>query len=423
MSHFVSLAVQLAVMLACATLGGAVLRALRQPAVLGEMLGGVVLGPTILGAVAPGLQAELFPAAGPAAALRGGVVKLGMLLFMFTVGLEINPRAILQNGWTALGVGLCGTLVPLAAGVALVLALPGLFPAVDESTRVPFALFMGAALANSANPVLARILSDLGLMQSRIGAIIMSATVVDDLVSWALLFLVFERLAGGSAAVDPGGMHVGMHVVRVAAFFAVTLAAGWAASRFFAREQRRRRGDVATRIGLVGVAVLLAAAAAERLDLHAFLGPFVFGIAMMPPADDADDEAFTAIRRFAQGFFAPLYFVSLGLTTDFARHFTWPLVAAVTLVATASKIPAAYAGARFGGLDRRTSWAVGCGMNARGAIGIILANLGLDNRLIDEPTYVALVVMAIVTSLGAGPSMRACLGQGAEPAGAGEAIR
>ena len=169
--------------------------------------------------------------------------------------------------------------------------------------------------------------------------------------------------------------------------------------------------------------LLLAAAAAEHLGLHAFLGPFVFGVAMMPPADDAEDEAYVALRRFVHGFFAPLYFVSLGLTTDFARHFTWPLVAAVTLVATASKIPAAYAGARFGGLDRRTSWAVGCGMNARGAIGIILANLGLDNRLIDEPTYVALVVMAIVTSLGAGPSMRACLGQGAEPAGAGEAIR
>ena len=427
MSHFVSLAVQLAVMLACATLGGAVLRTLRQPAVLGEMLGGVVLGPTILGAVAPGLQAELFPAAGPAAALRGGVVKLGMLLFMFTVGLEINPRAILQNGWTALGVGLCGTLVPLAAGVALVYALPGMFPLTGEATRFLLALFMGAAMANCANPVLARILIDLGLLKSRLGAIIMSATVIDDLMSWTLLFFVFERMAaaGGGAADGAGmaGAAAGRHVVELGGFLAATAVAGWAVSRFLARHQRLERGDVATRIGIVGIAVLLAAAAAEHLGLHAFLGPFVFGVAMMPPADDAEDEAYVALRRFVHGFFAPLYFVSLGLTTDFARHFTWPLVAAVTLVATASKIPAAYAGARFGGLDRRTSWAVGCGMNARGAIGIILANLGLDNRLIDEPTYVALVVMAIVTSLAAGPSMRACLGRGFEPAGAGEAIR
>jgi Kef-type K+ transport system membrane component KefB len=232
MSHFVSLAVQLAVMLACATLGGAVLRALRQPAVLGEILGGLALGPTIFGAVAPGLQAELFPAAGPAAALRGGVVKLGMLFFMFTVGLEINPRTILQNGWTALGVGVMGTLVPLAAGVALVYALPGMFPVNREATRFLLALFMGAAMANCANPVLARILIDLGLLKSRLGAIMMSAAVVDDLMSWTLLFFVFERMvaAGGGAADGAGvaGAAAGRHAVEVGGFLAATAVAGWA---------------------------------------------------------------------------------------------------------------------------------------------------------------------------------------------------
>jgi len=408
MMPFVSSVVQLGIMLAGAVVGGAIMRALKQPAVLGEMLGGLVLGPTILGALAPGLQAELFPAAGSAATLRSGFVKVGMLVFMFTVGLEINPRTILRNGWTALGVGLLGTLVPLAAGVALVYAAPGMFPARDEATRLSLALFMGAALANSANPVLARILSELGLLRNRLGAIIMSATVVDDLVSWALLFLVFERVAGSGGAA--GGATAGGHVASVAGLFVATLAAGWAASRFFAWQHRRQRGDVATRIGLVGAILLLAGAAAEQVELHAFLGPFIVGIGMMPPADDVDDEAFEAIRRFAQGFFAPLYFVSLGLTTDFARHFSWPLVLLVTAVATASKIPAAYAGGRLGGLDRRTAWAVGCGMNARGAIGVILANLGVEHRVIDEPTYVALVVMAIVTSLAAAPTMRACLG-------------
>ena len=333
MMPFVSSVVQLGIMLAGAVVGGAIMRALKQPAVLGEMLGGLVLGPTILGAVAPGLQAELFPAAGSAAALRSGFVKVGMLVFMFTVGLEINPRTILRNGWTALGVGLLGTLVPLAAGIALVYAVPGMFPAPDEATRLSLALFMGAALANSANPVLARILSELGLLRNRLGAIIMSATVVDDLVSWALLFLVFERVAGSGGAA--GGATASGHVASVAGLFVATLAAGWAASRFFAWQHRRQRGDVATRIGLVGAILLLAGAAAEQVELHAFLGPFIVGIGMMPPADDVDDEAFEAIRRFAQGFFAPLYFVSLGLTTDFARHFSWPLVLLVTAVATA----------------------------------------------------------------------------------------
>src|SRR6185436_10268529 len=123
-ASFVSFAVQLAVMLACALAGGAIMRLLRQPAVLGEMLGGIVLGPTLFGALAPEMQASMFPIAGQAASLRGAAVKLGMLFFMFTVGLEINPRTILQNGWTALGVGLMGTLVPLAAGFGLVYAMP-----------------------------------------------------------------------------------------------------------------------------------------------------------------------------------------------------------------------------------------------------------------------------------------------------------
>lgn len=409
---FVLFAIQLAVMLAFALAGGAIMRLLRQPAVLGEMFGGIVLGPTVFGLIAPEWHASLFPATGESVALRGGAVKLGMLFFMFTVGLEINPRSVLQNGWTALGVGLMGTLVPLAAGVGMVYAMPGLFPVADERFRFLLALFIGAALANSANPVLARILIDLGLLKDRIGAIIMSATVVDDLMSWTLLFVVFGQIAvaDGSAAATQS---LGVHVASVAGFFVTTFVVGWIVSHYFAREHRRHANNISGRIGIVGVAVMLTAAAAEYLELHAFLGPFAFGIALAPPADDVDDEAYDGIRRFAHGFFAPIYFVSLGLTTDFARHFAWPLVVVIFVVATVSKIPAAYLGARFGGLDRRTSWAVGCGMNARGAVGIILANLGLENKVIDEPTFVALVVMAIATSLFAGPTMKACLSRSA----------
>lgn len=407
-SPFVSFAVQLAVMAACGLVGGWAMRLLRQPAVLGEMLGGIVLGPTVFGLVAPETYVSLFPATGPAAALRGSAVKLGMLFFMFTVGLEINPRSIRQNGLTALGVGLAGTLLPLVVGIGCVYALPGLFPVADDAHRFLLALFMGAALANSANPVLARILLDLGLLSGRLGAIIMSATVVDDLVSWTLLFVVFQQLSALKGAVDSSAA-LGSDLAGIAAFFVVTFVVGWLASKWLAAARQRRPDDVAGRIGLASILILLSAAAAERLELHAFLGPFVLGIALAPTAEEVDDEAYAAIRRFAHGFFAPIYFVSLGLTTDFARNFSWPLVLMITAAASISKIPAAYAGARFGGLDRPTAWAVGLGMNARGAIGIILANLGLEQGVIDQPTYVALVVMALATSLVAGPSMKACL--------------
>ena len=404
-STFVSLLAQLAVMAACGLVGGAVMRLLRQPAVLGEMLGGVVLGPTVFGALAPEHQAGLFPLAGDAAVLRNAAVKLGMLFFMFTVGLEINARGILKNGIGAVAIGLLGTLVPLAVGIGTVYLLPQLFAADVVANKLPLALFIGAAMANSANPVLARILLDLGLLKDRLGATIMAATVIDDLVSWALLFVVFEQFrSGGASSVVSSG--VAAELLVLAGFFALTLVCGWLASRCLATWHVRRPEHVAGRIGFLAVFVLLSAAAAEHLQIHAFLGPFLFGVALTPTESDAQDETYEAVRRFAHGFFVPIYFVSLGLTTDFAAHFA-PLLTAVVLVAACvSKIPAAYAGARLGGLGPGMSWAVGWGMNARGAIGIILANLGLEKGVIDRPTYVALVVMAIATSLLAAPLMK-----------------
>lgn len=407
---FVAFAVQLAMMLACGLVGGALARKLRQPAVVGEMLGGIVLGPTLFGAISPEMQQYLLPAEGASATLRNGVVKLGMLFFMFTVGLEINPRGIRQHGWTAVLIGLIGTLVPLAAGVATVFALPDLFPA-DPELRFPLALFIGASLANSANPVLARILLDLGLLKDRLGAIILSATVVDDLVAWSMLFFIFQKMAALTddplAAADAPTLGIGL--VGVAVLFAGTLVLGVLVSRWLSRRRQTKPERIDGRIGVIGICVLAAAAAAEWLEVHAFLGPFLFGIALAPRDEDTHDDAYESLRRFTQGIFVPIYFVSLGLTTDFVAHFSLPLVTVVLFVATVTKIPAAYAGARLGGLDTATSWAIGCGMNARGATGIILAGVGRDYGVIDRPTYVALVVMAIVTSLAAGPLMQACL--------------
>ncbi|MBL9093346.1 MAG: cation:proton antiporter [Planctomycetaceae bacterium] len=416
LTDFILLLLQLAAMLACGLAGGALMRKLHQPAVLGEMIGGIVLGPTVFGLIAPEVQAGLFPVAGSAAVLRNSAVKLGMLFFMFAIGLEINPRGVLHHGRSALCIGLIGTLVPLAAGFATVYFAPNLFPIANEAHRFPLALFVGAALANSANPVLARILLDLGLLKQRLGAIIMSATVVDDLMSWTLLFVVFEQMSlnsSASAAAAAGTVETGAlagELMGIAIFFAVTLAAGWIVSKWLAAWRGRHPENVSGRMGLIAVCILFSAAAAEWLEIHAFLGPFLFGIALTPTEEDALDESFESLRRFSLGFFVPIYFVSLGLTTDFAANFVPALVVVIVVVASVSKIPAAYFGGRYGGLDRRTAWAVGWGMNARGATGIILANLGLEKGAVDRPLYVALVVMAILTSILAAPSMKWILG-------------
>lgn len=401
--------VEIALMLASAIACGYVMRRLRQPAVLGEMLGGILLGPTIFGALWPDWQPLLFPTTGPVAFARDGTVKLGMLLFLFMVGLDIDLASLRRHGLTALLVGTLGTIVPLGAGMALVYLLPDLFALPTGVSRMSMALFIGAALANSANPVLARILMDLGLLKDKLGTVLMAATVIDDLMCWSLLAVVLGQMSQTSAIdaahVPTVGDSLLLGFAVVFGFFLVTLVLGrWVATPLL-RETRRRLPWPAGFIGAAIVLLLGSAAAAEACGIHAFLGPFLLGISLAPTSAERR-EAYDVMNRFVSSFFVPIYFVSMGLTSNFLSEFEPKLVAAIFVVACVSKIFSAYGAARLSGLDSRTSWAVGCGMNARGAVGIILAGVGLESGVIGHPAYVALVLMALVTSMMAAPLMK-----------------
>lgn len=401
---FTVLSVELVAMLACALVGGYAMRLINQPAVLGEMLAGILLGPSLLGWLAPEIFAEWFPAAGPVAALRNGTIKIGMLFFLFAVGLEINFTQIARFGGKALSIGLLGSLVPLAGGIAMVYVWPDLWGPQAAAHRFIYGLFIGAAMANTANPVLARILIDLGLMKRDFGAMLMTATIVDDLVGWSLLAAVFSEFAPAEAA---GVAEPATGLVYVVLFFAGLLLVG----RFIAMPVLAWSKRVVIWpsgfIAVLSILVLVSAAVAEQLKIHAFLGPFLLGVALAPSEEEG--RAFEVIDQFVMSFFVPIYFVSMGLAVNFAKNFDLLLVGLVTLVACVTKLASAYAGARITGLDRRTSLAVGFGMNARGAIGIILAALGRENGVINEPVYVALVLMAILTSLMASPAMKMLL--------------
>ena len=418
---FILFLLQIAVMLACGLGCGHLMRRLHQPAVLGEMLGGILLGPTVFGWLAPDVQAQLFPVGGEVVQLRGGVIKLGMLFFLFVFGLEIDLKQLAQHGISVLLIGLLGTLVPLACGVAIVYLVPDIWGPQATTNRLAFGLFIGAALANTANPVLARILIELGLLRDRLGALLMTATTVDDLMSWSLLAAILGDLAGGhgdaSATVTGAAAlsvaktaqetqpSVVLALLAVLLFFVLVLAVGrWVATPLL-RVARRRAVWPSGFIGLATILVLLSAAAAEQIGVHAFLGPFLLGLSLAP-SDQERSEAYEAMNQFVLSFFVPIYFVSMGLTTNFVANFDLVLVVVVLAVASASKIGSVYAAARLSRLPARISWAVAFGMNARGAIGIILASLGREAGVIDERTYVALVVMALATSLVAAPAMK-----------------
>ena len=430
---FILFLLQIAVMLACGLGCGHLMRRLHQPAVLGEMLGGILLGPTVFGWLAPEVQAQLFPASGEVVQLRGGVIKLGMLFFLFVVGLEIDLKQLAQHGISVLLIGLLGTLVPLACGVAIVYLVPDIWGPQATTNRLALGLFIGAALANTANPVLARILMELGLLRDRLGALLMTATTVDDLMSWSLLAAILGDLAGGHGqtnamatgtaaltAATTGTQtppSVVLALLAVLLFFALVVAIGrWVATPLL-RLARRWAVWPSGFIGLATILVLLAAAAAEQIGVHAFLGPFLLGLSLAP-SDEERSEAYEAMNQFVLSFFVPIYFVSMGLTTNFVTNFDVVLVVVVLAVASASKIGSVFAAARLSGLPPRISWAVAWGMNARGAIGIILASLGREQGVIDERTYVALVIMALATSLMAAPAMKRWLAPARTPQGA-----
>jgi Kef-type K+ transport system membrane component KefB len=407
--EFVTLVLQLGVMLVCAVVCGQLMARLKQPAVLGEMVGGILLGPTVFGMLCPAAYHWLFPAAGLATGVRGGAIKLGMLFFLFLVGLEINLADIRRHGWGAILIGLTGTLIPLGCGMAIVYLVPSVWGLQSESLRFAFALFIGASMANTANPVLARILYDLGLLKKDFGALLLTATVVDDLVAWSVLVFVvgqFQPQAASQGAVADVFSGLLLVAACLGGIVLVGSTLGPPLLRFSHRLLSRQSGVIA----VAAVLVLATAAASEALGIHAFLGPFFLGIALSSTAKE-HRAAYEVIHQFALGFFVPIYFVSMGLTADFAVHFKLDLVLLILLTACVSKALSAYAGARLASLDNRSSWAIAAGMNARGATGLILAGIGLENRVIGEPTYVALVVMCLVTSLIAGPLMKLFLRQ------------
>jgi Kef-type K+ transport system membrane component KefB len=400
---FVKFALQISVMLGFALLFGQFMRRIKQPAVLGEMIGGIILGPTIFGLLAPGMFDWLFNSSTTVVAVRDASIKLGMLFFLFVAGLETNISDLKKLGRKAALIGLIGTLVPIGAGVTLVYALPRDFwGEAVQAHLFAFALFVGMNLANSANPVLARILMDLGLLKGGIGTLCMTATIVDDLVNWTLFAIILSDITPSGSA---SATSLPMSIVLVALVFVLLLGVGrWVGPR----TMRWIKGHVTWPSGFIAVTavvILVSASITESLGIHAFLGAFLVGAALGGQGDE-HQEAHDVIMRFALSFFAPIYFISIGMTTNYITNFDWRLVLVILAVALVSKLFGVLLGAKMARMPiDRDAWAIAFGLNARGATGIILAGVGRAAGVIDDRIFVAIVVMALVTSILAGPMM------------------
>jgi Kef-type K+ transport system membrane component KefB/mannitol/fructose-specific phosphotransferase system IIA component (Ntr-type) len=390
----------LAVLLGAARLLGELGRVWGLPLVAGEIAAGILLGPTVFGRIAPGAHAWLF-APGPSEAMIGGYATVALVLLLVVVGMEVDLGVLRRRGKTALTTGLLGIVLPAAGGLALGFLLPDAL-LVDPSRRVTVALLLAVALSISALPVIAKTLLDLGLFKSDLGLLVMAAAMIDDVVGWLALSLLLGPVRG--LGVDTASFL--RTVVLGIMFAAAMLVAG---RRFlgglFERLQRGSTAAPGRVLSIVIVIALLGATVTHAIGLHAVFGGFIAGLTVGGSAK-VNARMRTAVEDFVTNVFAPVFFASIGLRVDFASAFNLPLCLVVFVVASAPKIVGCALGARFGGMRWREATAVGFGMNARGAMGIILATIARDAGLLGNEVFVALVVMALGTSLLSGPAMK-----------------
>ncbi|BCJ56158.1 hypothetical protein Asp14428_76330 [Actinoplanes sp. NBRC 14428] len=371
---------------------GALLRRLGQPAVVGEMAAGIALGPTIFGALLPGVWHGLFPAA-----VLGGIdlaAQLGLVVFMFLVGWELDLSTLRPRGHTITAVSFASLAAPFVAGLALALwFFPG-FAGTGVSFRA-FGPFVGLALAVTALPVLARILEERGRLRTPIGALIVASAAVEDVAAWAMLAVTLA-LAGLTTAL-PGGVVLAL----TAAFVVLMLGAARPGLHRLVHTLERRENAEFALLPLVLVGALAAATATQAIGIHAILGAFLFGV-IMPRHTRTSETLATRIRSFTMAALLPLFFaaagmhVSIGGVGSTAAAWVAPLALVVTAMLT--KLLGAGIAARATGLGRRDAYRVGVLMNCRGLTGIVIADVGLQRGVIDERMFTVLVLTALVTT-------------------------
>ncbi|MEO6419542.1 MAG: cation:proton antiporter [Polyangiaceae bacterium] len=389
----------LSCLLGVARLCGELARKFGMPLVVGEILAGLFLGPTFLGRAAPHAQKWLFPGGGSQKMLDG-YITVAVVLLLVVAGTEVDLEIVKRRGRTAFLTSVLGILLPLGGGLLLGFLLPD-SDLVHPDKRVLFALFIGVALSISALPVIAKTLLDLGLFKSDIGLLIMAAAMINDLVGWLAFSVLINPMQGNALDLQK----VGITVALTVGFVVASLVLGRPAVNYLLGalgEQKSAPGRILSLLILLG---LFGAAATQAIGIHAVFGGFIVGITV-GDSPRLKEHTRAVIHEFVTNIFAPVFFASLGLRVDFLRAFDLRLCTLVFVIATAAKVIGCTIGARVGGMRLREAGAVGFGLNARGAMEIILALLALDAGLIREQVFVALVMMAILTSLVSGPMMK-----------------
>lgn len=391
----------LAIIVAGAALGAAAARRLGQPAVVGEMIAGLLIGTSLFGLAPHALPQMLFPE--QVRSVLSVIAQVGLVLFMFGVGYETDPRLLRRTGPAAATIGVGSVIIPLGLGVAVAF---GLHPWHDHIgsqhvATLPFVLFLGAALSITAFPVLARILTEQGARGTPLGDCVLAAAALADLLAWGLLAAV-TSIATGSGATNIIRMLVGVAVIGLALVVLRLLL-----TRLFRSRLCRNHADTAPFLILV-VCTFLAAWASSWIGLHAVFGAFAFGVSVPRQALRAASPRAALRVEEVSLLFVPVFFIITGLSVDLASFDGRALLelGGLLVVACLSKFAGAAGAARIAGLDVRTSSAVGVLMNARGLTELIVVHIGVSLHVLNATLASELIVMALVTTMITGPLFR-----------------
>src|SRR6202167_4463267 len=385
----------LVVVIATARAMGWVFRSFKQPPVVGEILAGIVLGPSLLGRLAPGAEGYLFPSTvGP---FLNIIAQVGVILYMFLVGLELDPSLLRKRGHTTVAISHASIVAPFLLGATIALYL---YPKLSTQD-VPFtcfSLFLGVSMSVTAFPVLARILTDRGIHKTRMGAIALTCAAVDDVTAWCMLaFVVSVARAQAAGAVATIAMALGFILLMLVVVRPTMVRL----SLLYGNRGRLTQGVMAS----IFIALLISASATELIGIHAVFGAFALG-AVIPHDSGMARELTDRLEDIVIVLLLPAFFAYTGLRTQIGLvngPEQWMMCALIVAVASIGKFGGTVVAARITGLDWRDSSALGVLMNTRGLMELIVLNIGLEMNVISPTLFAMLVIMALVTTFSTTP--------------------
>ncbi|NCQ17022.1 MAG: cation/H(+) antiporter [Ignavibacteria bacterium CG22_combo_CG10-13_8_21_14_all_37_15] len=391
--------ISISVMLFSAKMLGEIFTKFKQPAIIGEILAGVILGPTILGMLSPGTFEFLFPKNSEINVAMDGITNIAVVLLLLVSGLEVDLSVVFRHRKKALSISIIGIIIPFLLGFGIAYLFPGLLGLIESQDRLVFALFIGTAIAISSLPVIAKILMDLKIFKSEIGSIIIASAMLNDLIGWIIFSVIL-----GMIGANTNGFSFSETLIYTLSFIAFLLIAGRKIINKLISIIQVKLTFPGSVINFILILGFLGAAFTEYLGVHAILGAFMVGIAI-GDSIHLKERTREILHQFITNIFAPLFFVSIGMKANFITNFNVGIVIVLLALAFIGKIAGCSIGARLGGMKKNESLAVGAGMSSSGAMGIIIGLIALQFGLINEEVFVGLVIMALFTSISSAPLM------------------